>query len=305
MRRSQVLVGAAALVLVAGAGVALVDGGTAPSRKANYSAAFGAPAVARDAAGAAAGGAGGGAASTDALAAEGNVARPAALVPGGPRVVKTASLTVSVTKAASVANAARQANTIAERHGGFVSSTDTQTGAHASSTLTLRVPVAAYDAALGELRSLGSVSNESLGGQDVSNTLVDLDARLRSLRAQESALNALMAKANTVGETLQVAQAVAEVRTQIEQLAGQQKNLTDQADLATITVAVVGPGGVVGEPKSDPLLVSAVEKAMGATLEVLGGAIVVVGYALPAGALAGLGYGLWRLANRRRVAAAA
>ncbi len=290
MRRSQIFGAALALVVLGGAGVAILSPtGGGSDRK---SAARETGSLAAASADRASGGAG--------IVAGKDAFAP----PSQPRVVKTAALTVSVTKAASVATAARDANSIVERHGGFVANTETRTGEDASSSLTLRVPVAAYDATLTELRRLGDVSNETLGGQDVTNTLVDLDARLRSLRAQETALNGLMAKANTVGETLQVAQAVADVRTQIEQLAAQQKNLSDQADFATITLSVVGPRGAMSEPKPAPLLVAAVERAVGGTLAVLGGAIVVIGYALPAGLLAAAGYAVLRL-RRRRVAAVA
>lgn len=300
MRRSQVLGSAVALLLLAGAGVALTDGDSARPTGRNSTSSLGsgeaqsyaddayaaAPQLSRDAAG-------GGSTVKEALAA-----------PAGPRIVKTASLTVSLGDADKVVGAAREANSIAERHGGFVASTDSRAGEYASSELTLRVPVAAYDAALQELRKLGEVSNESLGGQDVTGTLVDLDARLRSLRAQETALNGLLAKATTVGETLQVAQAVADVRTQIEQLAAQQKTLNDQADFATITLSVTGPSGVT-EPKPDPVLVRAIERATGGALDVLGGAIVVVGYALPASVFAAVGYALVRLYRRRATPVAA
>jgi hypothetical protein len=294
MRRSQVLGGAVAVLLLAGAAVALQDntpnGDAALPRSAPATTGI-APAADMAAASEVRAGA--------SVSGGASVANQPAVAPSQPRVVKTARLTISLAKAASVTKAAQRANTIAESHGGFVARTDTSTGENASSTLTLRIPVAAYDAALGELRELGKVSNETLGGEDVTNTLVDLEARLRSLRAQESALNTLMAKATTVGETLQVAQAVAEVHTQVEQLAAQQKNLADQADFATITLGLVGPHGAIGEPKPDPLLVRAFERAAGGSLEVIGGAIVVLGYALPAALLAAAGYGLARLRRRR------
>lgn len=300
MRRSQVLGGATALVLLAGAFVATLSPlGRDASRDA-----------ARTATGsdAAAGGAGMGAVGAPvAGAADRATGGPSALaaVPSASsRVVKTAELTVSLAKASAVATAAQRANSVAERLGGFTASTETRTGDHASSALTLRVPVASYDAALTELRTLGKVTDETLGGRDVTTTLVDLDARLRSLRAQEAALNTLMAKANTVGETLQVAQAVGEVRTQIEQLAAQQKSLSDEADFATIHLALVGPAGVVAEDKPDPVLVDAAKRAVGGALDVFGGAIVVLGYVVPASVLAGLGYGVLRL-RRRRVPAVA
>ncbi|MDP1795627.1 MAG: DUF4349 domain-containing protein [Acidimicrobiales bacterium] len=303
MRRTHILGGLAAL-LIAGAGVALLDGNAG-----NDAAVSRADSDSFATAGAAAGGGRASVAqgySEDAAVGVGAPnAKDALAAPSGPRIVKTASLTVSVDKGNLVREATAKANTIAERHGGYVSATEVESGDDASSNLTLRVPAAAYEVALGELRGLGEVSNESLGGNDVTATLVDLDARLRSLRAQEGALNALMAKAASVGETLQVAQAVADVRMQIEQLAGQQKALADQADFATITLRVVGPGGAINPtPSPDPVLVKAFDRAAGAALEVLAGVIVVAGVALPTGLLAALGYAVVRMYRRRTAAVA-
>jgi prefoldin subunit 5 len=150
------------------------------------------------------------------------------------------------------------------------------------------------------------VTSEELGGKDVTGTLVDLDARLRSLRAQEDALNALLGKARTVGETLQVAQAAGEIRTQIEQLAAQQAQLSDQADYATITVQVLGPhASSLSEAKSEPLLVRSFRRAGAGALALVGGVIVVLGYALPLGLMGAAGYLVWRGLRRRRIAAVA
>jgi hypothetical protein len=218
-----------------------------------------------------------------------------------PRVVKTASLTLSVGKNASVTTAAEGANHIAEAHGGFVASAESFRGHDRQAKLTLRVPAASYDATLTALRRLGKVSNETLGGKDVTSALVDLDARLRSLRAQETALNALLAKANTVGETLQVAQAAGDVRTQIEQLSGQQQQLADQADFATIDLQILGPRGATDtSPESQAVLARSVERAAAGTLAVIGGTIVLLGYLLPVALVAAVAYGAWRLVGRRR-----
>jgi hypothetical protein len=224
------------------------------------------------------------------------------ITPATARVVKTASLEVSVRTDARVGDATAQANHVAEANGGYVAKSDSFKGKNRQATLTLRVPAAAYDDALRDLRRLGKVTDESLGGQDVTGTLVDLDARLRTLRAQEDALNALLGKARTVGETLQVTQAASAVRMQIEQLAAQQAQLSDQADFSTIKLHIVGPNVALDTaPKPDPLLVSSMRHAVAGTLAVFGGVIVVLGYLLPLAALGALGYFGRRITSGRTV----
>jgi hypothetical protein len=314
MRKTQIVGAAAALLIGGGAVVALADarGGDASDSK-RVESTMNASAQMRstqDAANVASAGgasaAGTGGLAYDAAQTAPSPAQVASRVPNAPsRVVKTAHLELSVTNNARVTKATEAANHIAESNGGFVASTDAAKGEGRQTTLTLRVPVNRYDAALTELRRLGKVTSETLGGKDVTSTLVDLDARLRTLRAQEEALNALVSKARTVGETLEVAREAANVRMQIEQLAAQQAQLSDQADFATIDVRIVGPNvAIEQEPSPQPLLAASFERAVGGTLAVFGGAIVLVGYLLPAVLLAALGYGVWRLVRGRRVATA-
>jgi hypothetical protein len=294
MRKTQAVAAVAAVLIAGGAVVATFDGvrsgGTDMRRDSKT----------QSANNLSAGGASVAEGSFDAAAVP-QAAAESHVTPASPRVVKTAQLELSMRSNESVTKATQRANHIAEARGGFVSSTEESKSDARQTTLTLRVPVDQYDAALSELRALGKVTSESLGGKDVTGTLVDLEARLRTLRAQEEALNALVGKARTVGETLEVAREAANVRMQIEQLAAQQAQLADQADFATISLHVVGPNvAIEKDPSPQPLLADALERAAGGTLAVFGGVIVLLGYAIPSAALAALGYGIWRLVNRRK-----
>ena len=296
MRRTLLVGIAAALLITAGTGVALFDGDSAQVGQSENTAKS-----LRDASA-------GGAAAADDMAAPPVAASTAAepqqqtprVTAGTARVVKTASLSLSVSDA-RVAKVTDSVSSVAAQYGGFVASTQRDSGEAKSSVVTIRVPAAHFDDALVALRKLGKVSDEEVGGEDVTGQLVDLAARLRSLQAQEQALNTLMARAATVGETLQVAQAVADVRTQIEQLAGQQHQLADQADYATITASVLGPQAVnPAEPNPEPVLVQSVQRAAGATLAVLGGLVVVLGVVLPLALLGLVVVGACQVVRRLR-----
>jgi hypothetical protein len=65
---------------------------------------------------------------------------------------------------------------------------------------------------------------------------VDLGARLVNLRAAESALQAIMAKATKIPDILEVQAQLTGVRQEIEQLTAQKQTLEKQAALATLTV---------------------------------------------------------------------
>ena len=242
-----------------------------------------------------------------------SVGAPAAFAPKGAasaaqaarapsdEVVKRASIEVEVKKG-SFTDAFNRATAIATATGGFVASSTSSTASDrarlASGSLVLRIPSDRFDEARASLARLGKVRGEQLSGEDVGAQRADIDARLRNLRAQEETIRALMSKAVNVGETLQVQQQLTEVRGQIEQLAAQQAYLTDAVSLATLQVTLSEPGVALHEEEPTSLAKSA-ERAVDGALTVIGGVVILVGYALPLAALALLAWITWRVARRR------
>jgi hypothetical protein len=70
----------------------------------------------------------------------------------------------------------------------------------------------------------------------VTGQVVDLEARIANLRASETALQAIAAKATRVSDVLEVQAQLTETRGQIESLTAQLKDLNDRSAYATLTV---------------------------------------------------------------------
>ena len=222
-------------------------------------------------------------------------------VPGGDNVVRRGSLDLEVRRG-SFSNAFRAASEVASAHGGFVAGSNSSSHDErlSSGSLTLRVPGDKFDAARRALSALGSVRGEQLSGSDVGAQLVDLGARLGSARVQEDALRALMGRANTVGETLQVQEQLGRVRQEIEQLTAEQKRVQDAVAMATIDVRLAEPGVTTAPPSERSGLARSFERAGDGAVAVVGGTIVVLGYLLPLLVLALLGWIAVRLTTARR-----
>lgn len=104
---------------------------------------------------------------------------------------------------------------------------------------TLRVPGARLDEAVSRLRSLGVVTDESLHGEDVTDQMVDLDARLTNARNTEKRLTeVLRTRTGDLADVLAVERETARVREEIERLDAQRKNLEQRVSYATITLTV-------------------------------------------------------------------
>ena len=164
-------------------------------------------------------------------------------------IIRTVSLTLGV---ADVQDAYRQVERIASEQGGMVANSQVrQEGDRTVATVTVRVAAdpATYQATLERLRAVAEkVTDEQVQSQDVTEEYVDLDSRLRNLRATEDSLVALLGRAQRVEDILQIQRELTQVRGQIEQVQGRRQVLERRTEMATINLqirelAVVGRGG--------------------------------------------------------------
>ena len=129
---------------------------------------------------------------------------------------------------------------VAARLGGFVETSQIWRAENGGSAqMTLRVPADRLQEARAAIRGLAKkVESEKTGATDVTAQAVDLDATLRNYRAEEQQYLAIMQRAGTVKDTLDVAQRLSDVRGRIERTEAQLKLLSRQVAMATITVSL-------------------------------------------------------------------
>ncbi len=102
--------------------------------------------------------------------------------------------------------------------------------------IQLRVPQKLLQPTLEELAKLGTVQSRNITTEDVSNQLVDIQARLTNLRKTETSLQKIMERAGSVKDILSVAKELSNVRQSIEQIEAQLKSLQNQVTYSTITL---------------------------------------------------------------------
>ncbi len=125
--------------------------------------------------------------------------------------------------------------------GGYIgASQEANDGDRSVATITYRVPASRWEDALASLRGLATeVVGEQTQATEVGGQLVDIEARLRNLRASEQVLVDIAKGTGKVTDLLEVEARIADVRGQIEQLDGQRLQLQDQVAYGTL-VATFG-----------------------------------------------------------------
>ena len=150
------------------------------------------------------------------------------------KIVRTGSLQLTVSDVAKALTSARDA---VESLGGYIgASQQERDGDKVVASVTYRIPAARWEEALDDLRTLGTEVAEKTDATEVTGQIVDLAARIRNLRASETALVGYAQQAPKVSDLLEVQARLSDTRGEIERLTAQQLQLQDQAALATLTV---------------------------------------------------------------------
>ena len=137
---------------------------------------------------------------------------------------------------------------IAERLGGFVSdlSVSGRKQGERSGRVAMRVPAAAFDMAMAEIKSKAIfVSDERISAKNITEEYIDLTARINNKKTREVALNDLLARGTKMSDLIEIENAIENVRSEIESLEGRQKYLDTQANFSTITVTITESRQVV------------------------------------------------------------
>lgn len=110
-----------------------------------------------------------------------------------------------------------------DQTGGFLEASSVRAGYYHANSLksaeyTIRIPRDSFESVTASLSELGHVSHCSVSAENVSSAYYDTESRLATYRTEEERLLAMLEKAETVEDMLDIEDRLADVRYQIESL---------------------------------------------------------------------------------------
>ncbi|MFD1598831.1 DUF4349 domain-containing protein [Halobellus rarus] len=226
-------------------------------------------------------------------------------------IIRTGTVAVEVDDYESAQSAL---TSTVEGYGGYVSDSRQDRRQIGNDTwvrgeLVLRVPSEHFDALVNDTRGLGEVQTVEVNSRDVTDQLVDIEARLENLRAERDRLRELYDQANTTEDVLAVQRELSDVQGEIERLEARQQSLENQVAYSTLTVRLEEPRPTPNRVAPDrwydtPVLLAFMQSVDGVVV-VARAFVVGFAYALPyllafALPVVVVGAVLWRVARRFR-----
>jgi|GEM_PF-1374930 len=219
-------------------------------------------------------------------------------------LIRTARVTVEVD---SFDRANERLTDYARSTGGFVGDSTRRIDGEGNDTwtvgrVTLRIPAENYSEALAFVGETGTVQASEQSTRDVTEQVVDSEARLENLRSEREQLRALYQRANTTEDVLAVQQELARVQTEIERTEAQLQQLERQVAFTTVTVEIREPRpDTLGDGSQwyDTGVAAAFVESIDGAVVFLRASVVFGAYALPYLIVIGVPLGGGLLAVRR------
>ncbi len=111
-------------------------------------------------------------------------------------------------------------------------------GDNSEAHLTLRVPTTDFSSTMDKLAHLGTEQSRAVTTQDVTDLIVDLDARLATQRASVNRVRALFARATTITDIVTIESELTKREADLDSLEQRQATLSGQVALSTITLTL-------------------------------------------------------------------
>jgi Domain of unknown function (DUF4349) len=216
------------------------------------------------------------------------------LDPSTREIIYIVDLTVEVD---DVVAAVRRASEMATSSSGFVAS-ETIEGTD-SASITLRVPTEAHSDTVTRLESLGEVRNRVRTAEDVTEEVVDVEARIASQRRSIERIRALLDQAADVDDVVRIESELATREAELDSLLLRQEELAKLTALATVTVTFIAFGNA--DDDADVGFVSGLRAGWNALVDAAKVTMAILGALLPfAIVVAAVGVPAWWALRRRR-----
>ncbi|MGB3910926.1 MAG: DUF4349 domain-containing protein [Pseudolysinimonas sp.] len=194
-------------------------------------------------------------------------------------VIVTGSMTVTADDPIA---AARDAVRLVESAGGRIDGRTEYAPANGdagSATLILRIPAERLQAVLDDLAALGRADEISTSTSDVTVLVTDLESRIATQRGIIDRLNTMFERATTIDDLITLETTIAQHQATLEDLEAQQRSVSDQVALSTISLYLRSEAEA---PKQEPMdFLSGLSAGWSAFVAFFSGLLVALGVLLP------------------------
>jgi len=170
--------------------------------------------------------------------------------------------------------------------GGTLFAQESSLGDDATALLTFKVPPAQFERLLNALAELGRPQGRTVSAEDITEQLVDLEARLRTAKASTDRVRALLARAGTITEIVALEREVASREAEVESMTARLRALDGRVEESTLTLLLSADRDDLVDDADERGFLAGLRNGWDAFVTSMALAATVLGAVLPFAALA-------------------
>ncbi|HAX84111.1 MAG TPA: hypothetical protein DCY15_06540 [Ruminococcaceae bacterium] len=168
--------------------------------------------------------------------------------PTSQKLIKTASVSIETKNADELI---KKINAQVGSVKGYTSSlSQSKHGEYMTIETAVNVPAEKLDEFIEYLEKAGTITARNIRTSDVTNDYTDTESQITALETEEKALLGILAKCETVQDTMDVQDRLAQVRGELESLRSQKKNYDQRIAYSEISISISEVERVKKNPSS-------------------------------------------------------
>ncbi|WP_045858747.1 DUF4349 domain-containing protein [Teredinibacter purpureus] len=162
-------------------------------------------------------------------------------------IIRSASIDIEVN---DINTATDFVNELVSNNSGFIMSISSRD--ETLTRISLKVPEPKLDNFIVSLGGIGKVTSQSISSRDVTEEIIDIDARVKNLHMLRDRYRELLKSAKTVTEIVGIEKELADIQSELDRIEGRRKLLMGQVEMSEVNISlesrtIYGPLGYVSK----------------------------------------------------------
>lgn len=154
------------------------------------------------------------------------------------KIVKTAVLSIKTNDYDAFITGIKQK---IEQYNGYVEKSqeynyDNKTNRNAS--MTVKIPADKLEGFIEELSAMGTLTSKTIGSDDITNSYIDVESRIKALETEQEALLGLMEKAESLADVIDLQDRLSDVRADLEALKALKQSYDEMVAYSEIAIDI-------------------------------------------------------------------
>ena len=172
------------------------------------------------------------------------------------KIVKTASLSIKTKSYDTFLSAVGQK---LEQYGGYIEQSQEynyDNASNRSAEMRVKIPADKLEAFIEELAKVGTITSKVIGSDDITDSYIDVESRIKALETEEETLLGLLKKAESLSDVIELQQRLSAVRSDLESIKARKQSYDSMVAYSGVTLdireverVVEGDDSFLGEVK--------------------------------------------------------